>query len=59
MAHTHASVRIHCIFSTKERRRLISEEIQSRVWSYLGGIARNLDMKVFAIGGMELMCICC
>lgn len=53
MAHTHASVRIHCIFSTKERRRLISEEIQSRVWSYLGGIARNLDMKVFAIGGME------
>ena len=23
------------------------------MWSYLGGIARKLDMKVFAIGGIE------
>ena len=53
MKHTHVSVRVHCIFSTKDRYRLIPPEVQPRLWSYLGGIARNLEVKVFAIGGME------
>jgi REP element-mobilizing transposase RayT len=53
MSHTYVSVRIHCIFSTKDRKPLITREMQPRLWAYLGGIARNLKVKVFAIGGIE------
>ena len=42
----------HCVFSTKERRPLIPPELQERLWPYLGGIARQNDMKAIEIGGM-------
>jgi REP element-mobilizing transposase RayT len=44
---------MHCVFSTKERRRLINPELQQRLWPYLGGIARENKMKMRAVGGME------
>ena len=44
---------IHCVFSTKERRKIIDVELQSRLWPYMGGIARENDMKALAIGGVE------
>jgi REP element-mobilizing transposase RayT len=43
---------IHCVFSTKERRNLIGEEMQPRLWSFLGGIARRNGFKAIAIGGI-------
>ena len=52
MRHTHVSIRVHCIFSTKERRRSIPEELQSRLWAFIGGIARRIGMKAIAVGGM-------
>src|SRR5574340_773604 len=51
--HTFISNRLHCVFSTKDRRPLIAGDIQPQLWSYLGGIARNLQMKTYAIGGTE------
>jgi putative transposase len=42
----------HCVFSTKERRPLISQPLQERLWPFLGGIARQHKMKAIAIGGM-------
>jgi len=42
---------MHCVFSTKERLHLISPELESRLWPYLGGIARENKMKAMAIGG--------
>ncbi len=42
----------HCIFSTKERRPLISPGLQERLWPYLGGIARQNEMRAVEIGGV-------
>jgi len=53
MAHTCCSLLFHCVFSTKERRKIIPEELQERLWAYMGGIAREHGMKALAVGGME------
>lgn len=44
---------MHCVFSTKERRRLIDTELQTRLWPFVGGIARENGMKALAVGGVE------
>jgi REP element-mobilizing transposase RayT len=43
----------HCVFSTKERRLVISTGLQERLWPFLGGIARQNKMKAIEIGGIE------
>ena len=42
----------HCVFSTKERRPLIFPDLRERLWPFLGGIARQNNMKALEIGGM-------
>ena len=42
----------HCVFSTRERRPLISPDLQDRLWPYLGGIAREHEMRALEIGGV-------
>jgi REP element-mobilizing transposase RayT len=53
MANTFTSLHCHVIFSTKNREPWIRPDIEERVWSYLGGIARENDMKAVMIGGIE------
>ena len=53
MAHSYISALFHCVFSTKERRKLITDDLQERLWPYMGGIARENKMKALAIGGIE------
>ena len=53
MANTFTSLRYHIVYSTKHRRNWIRPEIESRVWSYLGGIARENEMKALLIGGID------
>jgi putative transposase len=53
MAHSFISSLFHCVFSTKDRRKIINAELQERLWPYLGGIARSNDMKALAVGGVE------
>ncbi len=53
MANTFTSLHYHVIFSTKNRELLIHQDIEQRVWSYLGGIARENDMKALLVGGIE------
>ena len=43
----------HCVFSTKERRRHITPALRERLWPFLGGIARQNEMKAIEIGGVE------
>ena len=52
MAHTFSSLSIHCIFSTKERIPILSPETRERLWSYLGGIAKQNGIKPACIGGV-------
>jgi REP element-mobilizing transposase RayT len=53
MAHSYLSILIHYIFSTKNRDKIISPEIQDRLWAYMGGIARENNMKALSISGVE------
>ncbi|MEJ7849067.1 MAG: IS200/IS605 family transposase [Pyrinomonadaceae bacterium] len=53
MSHSYVSQLIHCVFSTKQRRPIITPELQSRLFPYIGGIARENKMKLIAAGGME------
>ncbi len=50
---SYVSSYFHCVFSTKERRRLITPELRERLWPFLGGIARQNKMKAIEIGGVE------
>jgi putative transposase len=51
--HSFTSCHLHVVFSTKERRRLITPDLQQRLWPYLGGIARENKMKALCAGGVE------
>lgn len=51
--HSFVSCLMHCVFSTKERRPLITPQLQRRLYPYLGGIARENKMKLLSIGGVE------
>jgi REP element-mobilizing transposase RayT len=53
MPHTYVSELIHCVFSTKERRKIINPEIQPKLWAYLGGIARKNGFVVLIAGGTD------
>ena len=53
MANTFTCLRYHIVFSTKNREPWLQPDIQERAWSYLGGIARQNNLKPLLIGGME------
>jgi REP element-mobilizing transposase RayT len=52
MAHTRLKHYFHLAWSTKNRSRYISPDIQLRLYDYLGAIVRNYKAKLLAIGGM-------
>jgi REP-associated tyrosine transposase len=49
---SYTSLLFHCVFATKERRPLISDELQTRLWAYMGGIARLNGFIALEVGGM-------
>lgn len=51
MSHTYTSCLVHCVWSTKNRANLIPADTQTRLWAYLGGIARENGFKSLAVGG--------
>src|SRR5438045_1649744 len=53
MAHSYTSSLYHCVFSTKDRRPLITPPLQERLWPYLGGVARENKFKAICVGGVE------
>jgi putative transposase len=50
---SHVASYFHCVFSTKERQRIITPELRERLWPFIGGIARQNEMKALEIGGVE------
>lgn len=53
MANTYSQCFYHFVFSTKNRARFIFPDIEERVWSYIGGIAKNHNMSAVQVGGIE------
>lgn len=52
MAHSFVSQLMHCVFSTKERRPIITPVLQTRLFPYIGGIARENNFKLLGAGGV-------
>ncbi len=50
--HSFSSCLVHCVWSTKDRARFLDSNLRSRLWPYLGGIARDNKMKALAVGGV-------
>ena len=50
---TYSCLRFHLVFSTKERRRWICEDWESRLHAYMGGFFRRCDAIPIRIGGVE------
>jgi REP element-mobilizing transposase RayT len=53
MANTYTSLHYHVVFSTKNREPWIVQDIEQRVWSYIGGIARAHKITALQVGGVE------
>jgi putative transposase len=53
MSHTYYCSLFHCVFSTRERRKTITLDVQPQLWAFMGGIARNHKMTALAVGGTE------
>ena len=53
MPHSYSQIIIHYIFSTKKREKWIKPDLQKRVWSYMAGVAKKLDIAPLEIGGTE------
>ncbi len=52
MSHSYSSIRVHVIFSTKGRKKCLSDEFQPKLWSYMAGIAHNQGFEAMIIGGV-------
>lgn len=53
MGQTYATNLLHCVFSTKERRKTLTPEIRSRLAPYLAGIAHANGFKILAGRAVE------
>lgn len=51
MSHTYTASYFHCIFSTKERKNTIPDNLRPNLWAYIAGTAKNLGIVPVAIGG--------
>jgi len=51
VAHTYPNVLIHCIFSTKQRRDSIPDDLREKLFRYFIGIGRNHEIPVLCAGG--------
>ena len=49
MSHTHASVLVHCVFSTKQRINMIPDP--EALWRYLSVVAKDNHVTMLAAGG--------
>jgi putative transposase len=52
MPQSFASLHYHLIFSTKHRVPIITAELQTRLYEYIGGILRAHGSCLLAVGGM-------
>lgn len=53
MPNTFTNLNYHIIFSTRKREPLIVPALEERVWAYLGGVAKSLEVEPMCIGGIE------
>ncbi|HEY1172984.1 MAG TPA: IS200/IS605 family transposase [Verrucomicrobiae bacterium] len=52
MGGTYSNLRLHVVFSTKNREPWIQPQLQERLYPFIGGIVREQSGKLMEIGGM-------
>ena len=52
MSHTYVSCLLHCVWSTKNRQPLLTPQIATRLYPYMGGIAKENGFHILASGGV-------
>lgn len=53
MAQSYTNLLYHIVFSTKDRKPLITNDVRTRLYEYIGGTIRGLGCVMIAIGGIE------
>lgn len=53
MAQSLAKVYIHIVFSTKDRKNYITDEMAIRLYAYICKICTSIDCPIHQIGGMK------
>ena len=53
MSQSLSKVYVHITFSTKNRKKLIDDEIKSSLFEYLGGVCKGLECNPIQIGGYK------
>jgi len=53
VSHTYAQNVVHVVFSTKARYKAMDSEFRPKLWAYVTGICRKLDIYVHSVGGMD------
>ena len=53
MPNTFSNLLFHIVFSTKERRKLLSKELRVRLFKYMSGIADKSNFKIIKLGGID------
>ena len=53
LPHTFSKNHIHVVFSTKNRDKIISKDVKTRLWGYMASIGRNHGITISEIGGIE------
>lgn len=51
MANTYSQINIHAVFAVQGRENILSEEIRERLFSYISGILRNMNLFSLAVNG--------
>jgi putative transposase len=52
MSHSYSNNYVHVIYSTKDRRDLIPEEFEKRLYSFIAAVADGHNIPLLAAGGM-------
>ena len=51
---------VHIIFSTKDRRPLLTPDVRERVWAYQSATLKNMECNSITIGGVaDHVHVCC
>ena len=61
MSQSFRKLYVHIVFSTKVRIPFIDDQIEQRLFAYLGGVAKNMECPPVIIGGyrnhVHILCI--
>jgi REP element-mobilizing transposase RayT len=53
MSQSLSQVYVHIVFSTKHRQDLIDEQIEARLFEYIGGVCKGLECNPIKVGGYK------